>query len=157
MGTNAKARAAATILVLFAVGIGLWRNSSRKSPAESHLEPQDAVYEMLRAARAGDVDSYLASFTGEMERLLRQTVRETSKAEFGRYLKAFHSDVKGIAVSDPDRAAGGEIKIRIEYVYQDRNEAQIVYLENAGSGWKIASTENQERVRTLIPYGTPVK
>jgi hypothetical protein len=47
--------------------------------------------------------------------------------------------------------------VRVEYVYQDRNEAQTMYLEKASSGWKITRVDGAERVKTLVPYGTPVQ
>ncbi len=47
--------------------------------------------------------------------------------------------------------------MRVEYVYQDRNEAQSMYLEKLSGAWKIARVEAAERVKTLIPYGTPVQ
>jgi hypothetical protein len=30
-------------------------------------------------------------------------------------------------------------------------------LEKAGADWKITRMENSERVKTLVPYGTPVQ
>jgi hypothetical protein len=45
----------------------------------------------------------------------------------------------------------------VEYVYQDRNEAQIMHLEKAGNDWKIARVDGAERVKTPVPYGTPVQ
>ena len=47
--------------------------------------------------------------------------------------------------------------MRVEYVYQDRNEAQMMFLEKAQGGWRIARVDGTERVKTLVPYGTPVQ
>jgi hypothetical protein len=49
------------------------------------------------------------------------------------------------------------VKLRVEYVFADRNEVQWMYLENANGSWKIARVDATERVKTLIPYGTPVQ
>jgi hypothetical protein len=32
-----------------------------------------------------------------------------------------------------------------------------VVLEKAGADWKITRVDGSERLKTLIPYGTPVK
>jgi hypothetical protein len=45
----------------------------------------------------------------------------------------------------------------VEYVYQDRNETQFFLVEKTGRGWKITHVEPAERVKTVIPYGTPVQ
>jgi hypothetical protein len=52
--------------------------------------------------------------------------------------------------------SSNEARIRVEYVYADRNEAQQVYLERIDGDWKISGVDASERVKTLVPYGTPV-
>ena len=47
-------------------------------------------------------------------------------------------------------------RLQVEYVFADRNEVQIYYLEKAGDRWKIARVDGTQRIETLIPYGTPV-
>jgi hypothetical protein len=112
---------------------------------------------MLNAARAGDVPAYLASYTGPMEAALRQSLGEFTDVDFARYLRNSTANLKGAAVSDPENISASEVKIRVEYVYQDRNAIQTMYLDRSPSGWKISRTDGEERVKTLIPYGTPLK
>jgi hypothetical protein len=112
---------------------------------------------MLGAARAGDVRAYLAAFTGPMESTLRQALAETTESAFAKYLRDSNAEIRGIAVSDPQEVTDREVKVRVEYVYQDRNEAQMMYLEKGRKGWKISRSDNDQRVKTLIPYGTPVR
>jgi hypothetical protein len=119
--------------------------------------PQDAIYAMLDAARAGDVKAYLASYTGQMDSALKQSLAETTEAGFAKYLKDSNAAVKGIAISEPQTLTDREVKVRVEYVYQDRNEAQTMYLEKSSGGWKITRVDGAERVKTLVPYGTPVQ
>ena len=112
---------------------------------------------MLDAARAGDAGVYVAAFTGQMEATLRRALSETTVPGFAKYLRDSNAAIKGIAVSDPQRMTDREVKVRVEYVYQDRNNAQTMYLEKGRDGWKISRVDNDEAVRTLIPYGTRVK
>jgi hypothetical protein len=129
--------------------------SALRQPAAS--TPQDAIYAMLDAARDGDVNKYLAAYTGSMETALRQSIAESSDAAFRKYLQDTNAALKGVAVMAPEAAGDREVKIRVEYVYQDRNEAQSMTLEKTASGWKIARVDSAERVKTLVPYGTPVQ
>jgi len=119
--------------------------------------PQDAIYAMLDAARAGDVKSYLAAYTGQMQTSLKQSLAETGEQGFAKYLKESNAAIKGIAIMEPQVLTDREMKVRVEYVYQDRNEAQFMYLERGTAGWKIARVDGTERVKTLVPYGTPVQ
>lgn len=119
--------------------------------------PQDAIYAMLDAGRVGDVKTYMASYTGQMEASLRQSVAETTESGFSKYLKDQNATIKGIAISEPQTLTDREVKVRVEYVYQDRNEAQLMYLEKNPAGWKISRVDTTERVKTLVPYGTPVQ
>ena len=146
-----------TAAVLAALGLvlarrGEWR--AQKPPAT----PQDAVYAMLDAARDGDVGAYLDAHTGQMAASLRQSLTETTPAAFAGYLKRSNSAVKGIAVSEPQPLSDREVRLRVEFVYQDRNEAQWMYLvKQDARHWKIARVDAAERVKTVIPYGTPVE
>jgi ketosteroid isomerase-like protein len=119
--------------------------------------PQDAVYALLDAARAGDIEKYLAAYTGPMVAALRESAAETGTAAFVRYLRDSNAAIKGVAVSEPQALTDREVKLRVEYVYQDRNEAQWMYLEKASGGWKIVRVDGVERAKTLVPYGTPVQ
>jgi hypothetical protein len=53
-------------------------------------------------------------------------------------------------------SSAGEGRIAVEYVYQDRNEVQQVVVRREGGQWKIVQVESAERIKTLVPYGTPV-
>ena len=146
MKNDRKAQVATLALLLAAAGFALLRN--RPAPTASQT-PQDTIYAMVNAARAGDVKAYLACYTGPMEAALRQTLT-------AQYLRDSHAAMKGTAVSDPQAISDHEASVRVEYVYQDRNEVQTVTLEKGPTGWKISRAEGDERVRTLIPYGTPI-
>ncbi|MEZ5355133.1 MAG: hypothetical protein R2762_21070 [Bryobacteraceae bacterium] len=119
--------------------------------------PQDAIYAMLDAAREGNVPRYLSHYTGQMEASLRQAVAEQGESAFGKYLAETNAPIKGIAINEPQVLTDREVKARVEYVYQDRNEIQIFYLEKQGKDWRIARLDTAERIKTLIPYGTPVQ
>ena len=150
----------ASILVLFlAAGIAVSVKNDwvfRRAP-KSPASPQDTIYRMLDAARTGNVASYLASYTGALQASLREAVRESTEKGFARYLQDSNSSLKGVAVSGPQQISEGVASVRVEDVYQDRNEAQNLRLEKLNGEWKIAGVDGAERVKTLVPYGTPVK
>lgn len=158
MKRSRKAQVLTLAVLALALGIAVGRKQfSRFADSERPPGPQDAIYAMLSASRAGDVRAYLAAYTGEMRASLEQSVREIGVDSFSRYLKESNSAIKGIALTDPQPLSDREAAVRVEYVYQDRNAAQTMYLEKDGAGWRIARVEGSERVKTLIPYGTPVQ
>jgi hypothetical protein len=126
-----------------------------RAPAASG--PRDTVYRMLDAARDGDVRAYLACFGGEMQATLRQIVTEKGEAALASYIRNFNASVKGVAIQEPRAIAEREVRLRVEFVYKDRNEAQLYHLEQAGGSWKIVRQENAEGVKTPVPYGTVVE
>lgn len=127
--------------------------------AAVELSPQDTIYTMFDAARAGRVEEYAGQFAGELAASIAQTVAEQGRAQFAAYLERTHGPVKGLAVEAPQQLSDREAKVRTEYVYADRNEAQLVRLEReaAGKAWKIVRLERVERVKTVVPYGTPAR
>jgi hypothetical protein len=158
-----KIRIVAALVLLAALAAGVarkagWRPADLRPgrAAVSDQDPQGAIYAMLNAARAGDVKSYLGSYAGQMEASLRRMLAESSEFDFAKYLRDSNAAIKGVAVSDP-QITGQAASVRVEYVYQDRNEVQTIYLEKGATGWKIVRADGDERIQTLIPYGTPVK
>jgi hypothetical protein len=160
MNTNRRKARILTIVVLAcvigAVVVKRMRPYIAARPAvNQETAPQDAIYAMLDAAREGDVGRYIASYTGQMETSLRQAIAESP--DFSKYLKDSNAAIKGVAIADPQQVSNGEVKARVEYVFQDRNEVQFMFLEKTPRGWRIARVDSAERVKTLVPYGTPVK
>jgi len=150
--TRRRLAQAGTLVVVVALGAAV---ALRNPPQAS--QPQDAIYRMLDAARAGDASLYLSQYTGAMETSLRGTAAEQGEEAFAGYLRETNAAIKGVAVMDPEPSGEAAVKLRVEYVFQDRNEAQTVHLVRVGNAWKIAQVELAERLRTLIPYGTPVQ
>jgi hypothetical protein len=158
MTKERKAQAITVLVLAGGLGAALYRKGTFDrmslpaaiSQQKAEATPQDTIYAMLDAAREGDVDKFLSAYGGDLQSSLRRSVTP-------QYLKDMNSPIKGVALNDPAPISEREVKVRVEYVFQDRNEAQIFYLEKAGADWKITRMENSERVKTLVPYGTPVQ
>lgn len=127
------------------------RFSSR--PAAS---PEDSIYAMLDAARAGDTKAYLDSFATPMREQLLQVVKENSEPRFADYLKSQNTAFQSVAVSIADRPSDSEVQARIEYVYTDRNEVQDFYLRKDNSRWRIFKIAGSDQIKTLVPFGSLV-
>ena len=155
-----KERAAKIItfsLVLCALAVLILRRNGAPFASTPSESPQDAVYGMLDAARAGDTKAFLNRYTGQMQSVLKETLAEKGETSFRSYLRSTNAEIKGLAVFEPKAAADGEVEIRVEYVYQNRNEAQTMYLKRGSGGWKITRVDSAQRAQTLVPYGTPVQ
>ena len=139
-----------------------WEFDYSSAPTElgstfgGETDPRDTIYRMLDAARDGDVDAYLSCYAGELADRLRQSRNETTTEDFAAYLAERHRAIKGIAVSAPESTSPETVRVRVEYVYADRNEAQQLYLRKAGAGWRISRLDAAAHVETPVPYGTPV-
>jgi len=155
-----KERAAVFVTVAFMAGLAaiiVVRQIGFRNLPESDVTPQTAIYNMLDAARAGNVGEYLDQYSGQLKASMKQVIAEKTEPEFARYLRNSDAEIKGVAVSDPKPLSDREVSVRIEYVYQDRNEAQTIILEKSGNRWNITRVESAERVKTLVPYGTLVE
>jgi hypothetical protein len=159
MTRELKIHVASVTALLLAVGItvGLKNDWLLRRPPNSPAGPQDTIYGMLDAARTGNVGAYVGSYSGALQASLREAARESTEKGFAEYLQDSNLTIKGVAVSEPQQVSETVVNVRVEYVYQDRNEAQNLRLEKTNGGWKIAAVDEAERVKTLVPYGTPVK
>ncbi len=167
MTTRRKAQLLTAILLAGALGVAAYRKGAFASldwprltlsaQVKTEQTPQDAIYGMLDAAREGKVDDYLAFHTGEMAVLLRKTIAEQGEPAFAKYLRDTNAPIKGVALEEPQPLTGGGMKVKVEYVFADRNEVQWMYVEKIAGKWRIARADASERIRTLVPYGTPVQ
>ena len=160
MSKQARARVATIIVLLGALGMILARKGDLRASLtgltqRTERTPQDAIYSMLDAARNGDVKKYMASYTGQMAQSLERAQAESQ--DFAAYLRDSNAALKGIAVMAPQAQSEREVKVRVEYIYQDRDESQFFYLEKTGREWRISRAEPAEQIKTIIPYGTPVQ
>jgi hypothetical protein len=168
MRKETRAKLATGLLAAALVAYVAFRNSGGRmlenaasavrgvSSEKKDAEPREAIYAMLDAARDGDVAAYLDCHTGQLARRIAQSRDEMTPDGFARYLRERNREIKGVAIEQPQFASSNEARIRVEYVYQDRNEAQQVVVERIDGKWRIAGVETAERVKTLVPYGTPV-
>ncbi len=167
MRKETKVRATTVAVLLTAFGIAVaqhagWQlgdvanRSWKPFRTAGPREPRDTIYRMLDAARVGDAEAYLGCYGGLMQRRLQQTRLEMTADGFAQYLIERNQRVKGLAVFEPQAVSEAAVKVRVEFVYEDRNEEQLFYLERLPEGWRITRVEEAQRVETPVPYGTPV-
>lgn len=116
---KAKVVTVAILLAALVVVLGQkngWRLPQLPPRAVSKPDPtpQDAIYSMLDAARAGDVRGYMSSYTGQMRTSLQQALAESTEPGFAKYLKDSNAAIKGIAISEPQSLTDREVKVRVE-------------------------------------------
>ncbi|MEX2300578.1 MAG: hypothetical protein WD733_06560 [Bryobacterales bacterium] len=128
----------------------------KRSAPQAGPGPQDTIYRMLDAAGRGDTGAYIECYGGAMRRRIEQSRDEMSAGGFARYLAENNQQIKGFAVAEPKTLSGGEVEVRVEFIYQDRNEAQQFLLAKSAGEWTITRVSTAERIETLVPYGTPV-
>lgn len=118
--------------------------------------PEDAVYGMLDAAHAGDTQAYVSAFAGTLRQQIEQVIRESGKTQFATYLAGQSSSFQSVALTVTDQPSDEEARLRVEYVYVNRNEVQTLHLRKNAGQWKIVGISGTDQIKTLIPYGTAV-
>src|ERR1700754_3680359 len=83
----------ASLLLLVVLRTNSWRWAmpswiGQSFAAPTSAAPEDAIYGMLDAARAGDAKAYLDTFAPPMRDQLQQVIKENSEANFIAYLKS---------------------------------------------------------------------
>lgn len=146
---------AATLTLLAAA---IYFGSSRPEPAAAPAaSPAECIERMFAAAERGDVEAYLACFTGaELRRL--STEREAQPRErFAAALVESVRPLKGRAINGPSNVFDGDrAQLEIERIYEHHGERQSYAFRRETGGWRIDSVGAVERFQQAIPYGTPV-
>jgi len=131
-------------------------HSYRSSVREDRQAPEDVALEMFNAMERGDVKAYLSLLSDEARRRAELTLSEYSEGEFARQLRSMHDGIKGIAVSKLEQPSEDEVVLRVELVFESKNEVQYVRMKRVGGEWKVVEIMQSEHLSPPILYGTPV-
>ena len=154
------------IFLVFLLGLIFLRTHGWKLPVEvtnilsrsrpTPATPEDAVYGMLDAARSGNTTVYVNTFSGPLQQQIQQVIRESGKKQFSTYLTGQSLSFQSVALSVTEQPSDAEARLRVEYIYTNRNEVQTYHLRKFGSRWKVVGISGTDLTKTLIPYGTAV-
>ena len=100
--------------------------------------------------------SYVDTFGGPLRQQIQQVMRESGKSQFANYLSTQSGAFQSVAVSVTDQPSDAEARLRVEYVYTNRNEVQTFHLKKDAGRWAIIGISGTDQIKTLIPYGTAV-
>jgi len=82
-----------------------------------------------------------------MEGTLRQIVSEKGEGSLGGYIRRFNAPVKGVAIQEPQPVAEREVRARVEFVYRDRNEAQVIISNSPAAVGRLRARKTRKGLR----------
>ncbi|MGO9471799.1 MAG: hypothetical protein ACLQIB_53570 [Isosphaeraceae bacterium] len=124
-------------------------------PASPFAEALARLGDLLEAGRRGDVQGYLAAFTGPLrDRALRE-VRERGQDGFADDLRRAAAARKSHAIFTAEPDGPDACRIVVEAVYPDCNERQTYHLERTPSGWLVAAVDLLRSRSPEEKYGSP--
>lgn len=130
---------------------------SRRTNTTSHPQkPEDVIFAMFDAMEKGDVHRYLSLLGDGAKKRAELILKEVGRREFARQLRNMHEGIKGIAVSLLDQVSEDEILLRVELVFESRNEVQKARMKRVNGTWKVVEMMQAEHLTPPILYGTPV-
>ena len=138
------------LVLLAALGMGCAPDTPRGS------EALDCIRAMSQYSREGRVEEYLNCFAPEMRQRLVRVRQEMKDAAFAEQLRRRAEPVRGIAFSDETPLDANTVQIKVEWVFEDRNEVQMFRLTKADGLWKIAEMTEARYKKPPVPYGTKV-
>ncbi len=150
--------AAGVALIVIVVVAFLAQSESEEdsSREQAVAESADATIErMLAHARDGDVEAWLACFSGTARTQREARLEITGREQFSGQLQADAESLKSFAASDW-RLSGSEAVLHLEKVFADRSEKWRITLQESGSVWVIVKETRLDEFAPDIPYGTQV-
>ena len=118
-------------------------------------EPEDTIYTLIERWREGDVEGYLNCFAGPARGRLEATAKEMGREEFSNFLFETSRRVLGVAV-ERLHLSEGVARLRVEFVFKEGNEVQLVALRKIRGRWLIVEMGPKKYRRMPFPYGTKV-
>jgi hypothetical protein len=130
--------------------------SSLESETPSpYVAAESRLRDLLEQGRRGDVDGYLAAFTGSLRDRLEREARERGRDSFADALRRAAEARKSLAVFAAEPDGPDACRIVVETVYPDRNERQTYRLERTPSGWLVTEVDSLRSRSPKEKYGSP--
>ncbi len=116
--------------------------------------PGDCVREMAGHGREGRIEAYLDCFAGPLREELAQARAASGDAAFAALLRGRAAPVRGIAIYEEEARDANSARLRVEWVFDDRNEIQSFTLRQEGGRWKVVQMQEADYTKPEIAYGT---
>lgn len=146
---------AVSVVVMIALLALVLLNRNRAS-APNADDPNEVVRTMVAAERAGDVETWLGCFAGELRDQLEARLAAGSREQAAGELRHGAARLTGVVTTDSTQLAADRVRVVLERVYTDSNERQELELQRTGGRWQIVRQTVLDRFAPEIPYGTPV-
>ncbi|MCS7253601.1 MAG: nuclear transport factor 2 family protein [Armatimonadota bacterium] len=143
-------------VVVVCIMVVMFIHSQRRATKKHTQVPEDVVLEMFDAMGRGDVNGYLSLLADGARRHAELMLNESGEEEFSRQLRSMHEGIKGIAVSRLEQLSENEVVLRVELVFESKNEVQRIRVRRINGNWRVIEVMQAEHLRPPIPYGTPV-
>ncbi len=130
---------------------------SAETPGDPGATPaEETVRGLIRSGDEGDVDGYLAAFTGPIRERLEREVATRGREAFAGDLRRAAGARKGHAVyaAEPDGDLAS--KVVVETVYPDRNERQTYRVVASDDGWRVAEVATVRSRQPSVPFGASI-
>jgi hypothetical protein len=124
-------------------------------PPSPFAAAEARLRDLLDRGRRGDVQGYLAAFTGPLRDRLEREARERGRDGFADDLRRAADARKSHAVFAAEPDGPDSCRIVVEAVYPDRNERQTYRLEHTPSGWLVAAVDSVHSRSPEETYGSP--
>jgi hypothetical protein len=124
-------------------------------PPSSFAAAEARLRDLLEQGRRGDVQGYLAAFTGPLRDRLERAARERGGNGFADDLRRAADARKSHAIFAAEPDGPDACRIVVEAVYPDRNARQTYRLELTPSGWLVVAVEAPRSRAPEEKYGSP--
>ena len=108
----------------------------------------------MEATKAGDVEAYLASFSGSLKDRFNREVAEQGREAFAARLRETATTRKSHALFAPEAEGPEGARLVVESVYPDRNERQTFRVEQLDGRWLITGLETARSHQPASKFGT---
>ncbi|OPZ05375.1 MAG: hypothetical protein BWZ10_03049 [candidate division BRC1 bacterium ADurb.BinA364] len=150
-----KRKTSTAIAAAIALAIGLAAGGCGAGQGDGAAKtPSERVRLMSQSARLGQTDAYLACFDGDLKTELAHARDQAGEEAFADMLRRRAAPVRGMAISDQTDAGDSMVRLKVEWVFEDRNEIQAIGLRQSNGDWKIVQMDEAQYRKPAIPYGT---
>jgi hypothetical protein len=131
------------------------RGSKDKKSQNAPLPEAHPIWDSWRAAEKGDVEAYLACFTGAARERLDGEMGSLGRARFKQRLEGESAAADGIQLCPPKASEDSAIIFPVLVRHGDEGDLADYIVVQVGKEWKIRAVVSRGRVHVAPPDDEP--
>lgn len=119
---------------------GSWPREAWKF--QGYATPEAAFLSGLWAANSGDIESFRAAITGDLQDIVEKDLKDKSEAEAGAKAQQETEKMKSCQILSQEPQPDGSVVLTVSLVEEEKSSTEKFIMQRVGEAWKLSGHQD---------------